>query len=376
MSAPDTAAAVFSAGVICVLYVLFGYPLLLAWRARRSPRPLLRKSQPRSVSVILPVRNGERWIDAKLRSLLALKYPRELMEILVISDGSTDGTTGIARGFQSEGVEVIECPARGKAATLNAGIARARGEILFLTDIRQPVDPDALDRLVACFADPAVGVASGELIILEGNGREEADVGLYWKYEKWIRRRQSLVDSVIGATGAIYAMRRELAVALPEDTLLDDVHLPLAAFFRGYRVVFEETALAFDNPAALEAEFRRKVRTLAGNYQLLVRFPQLLGPANRMWFHFVSHKLGRLMLPFALLAVAASSFWLPGFWKWPALAGQTLFYWLAAADRTVGDRSPLKRISSPVRTFVVLMGAALCAVSFFFVPARRLWKSD
>src|SRR5260370_1196685 len=120
---------------------------------------------------------------------------------------------------------------------------------------------------------------------------------------------------MFGATGPFYAIRRELAVPIPPDVLLDDVYLPLAPFFRGYRLVVEESARAFDYPTTLETEFRRKVRTLAGVYQLIRIYPRLLLPGNRMWFHFMSYKVGRLLLPHALILIAACSFFLPHPWR-------------------------------------------------------------
>src|ERR1035437_4486093 len=177
------------------------------WRRR------CRSTWPATVSVILPVYNGERWIAAKLQSILALNYPGELVEILGVSDGSTDASGTIVGGITGRAkIESLAVPKGGKAAALNAALARASGEILFFTDVRQPLHPDSLANLVACFADPQVGVASGELVILDGAGLEEASVGLYWKYEKWIRKQLSRLDSVLGATGCIYAMRRELAL--------------------------------------------------------------------------------------------------------------------------------------------------------------------
>jgi GT2 family glycosyltransferase len=236
------------------------------------------------------------------------------------------------------------------------------------------LEPDSLQNLVACLGDPEVGAASGELIILDGRTREEADIGLYWRYEKWIRSRLSAIDSVIGASGCIYAMRRELAVPLPPDTLLDDVYLPLAAFFKGYRIILDPSAKAFDYPAALNVEFRRKVRTLAGNHQLLTAWPALLGPSNRMWFHFLSHKVARLFLPYVLVIMAISSLGLPGMWATLAVGVQVAFYALAAADLRVPQTWRLKRLSSLARTFVILMAAAACAISIIFRPGRALWK--
>lgn len=357
-----------------ILYVLFGYPLLLAWRARLKGRPVRCEAAFPTVTLILAVYNGERWIRAKLQSILQLEYARELLRVIVVSDGSDDGTEAIVREFPE--VQLLRVPRGGKALALNAGIARAQGEILFFTDVRQKLAPDSLARLVSCFADPSVGVVSGELIIREGDSSAEASVGLYWRYEKWIRKCLSQLDSILGATGCIYAMRRELARPMPPDTLLDDMYLPLGAFFQGYRVVMQESAKAFDVPTALDTEFRRKVRTLAGVYQVMRFFPRLLWFSNRMLLHFVSHKLARLLLPFAFLVVAASSLALPAPWRLVALAGQGVFYGLAVIDPWIPERFPLKRLSSVVRTFVVLLAAALWAVSIFFLPSGKFWTTS
>ena len=368
------ATVLFLLGAAFVLYVLFGYPLLLAIRARLFAKPVQKRPQEKTVSIILPVRNGEPWIRAKLRSILDLQYPRELLQILVVSDGSTDATENIVNELQAEGVELIRLAAGGKAAALNAGMERATGEILFFTDVRQPLDPSSLRDLVSCFADPEVGAVSGKLIIADSENREQDLSGIYWRYEKWIRRRLSRIDSVTGSTGCIHAIRRSLARPLPPDILLDDVYVPLSAFFSGYRVVWESKAKAFDVPASLRIEFRRKLRTQAGLYQLLGVYPQLLSRRNRMWFDFASHKLARLLLPYALLVIAVTSLGLPGQWASLAVATQVIFYGLAVADLVIPATSRLKRISSPARAFVVMMAAVLCAASILFVPATSFWK--
>ena len=361
----------FVLGAAFILYVLVGYPLWIAVWSRFWPHPPRKEFQPRSVSILLPVHNGERWLADKLRSIRELNYPPELIETIVISSASTDGTLAIA---QEHPVQVIELDQSGKARALNAGLSVAHGEILFLTDVRQALGPDSLRSLVANFADPRVGAVSGELVILDGTTREEASVGLYWKYEKRIRAAQSRIDSIPGATGAIYAMRRELARPMPAGTLLDDVYLPLCAYFQGYRLTWEPAAKAFDFPTSLATEFSRKVRTLAGVYQIIGTFPRLLLPTHRLWIHFISHKLARLLLPYALIAVFIASFTLPAPWNYCSLAGQAALYGIAALDRFLPDRSPLKRISSPASTFVVLMAAAFCAASILFVSPEKLWK--
>jgi cellulose synthase/poly-beta-1,6-N-acetylglucosamine synthase-like glycosyltransferase len=367
--------SVFFASVAFSLYTLVGYPIVLAFLARFRSRPVRREYTPKTVSVLLPVRNGERWLRAKLESLLALDYPPELVEILVISDGSTDGTEAIACEFAPcVRVHLLRVAGGGKAVALNAGLERARGELLFLTDVRQALEPKSLRNLVSCFADPLVGAASGELVIRDGTTQEEVSVGLYWKYELWLRKRESGIDSVMGATGCIYAMRRELAPPLPQGTLVDDMFLPLAAFFRGYRIILDDTAKAFDYPTALDTEFRRKVRTQAGIYQIVRLYPQLLTKRNRMWLAFVSHKLARLVLPFALLLAAGTSFALDAPWRLAVLLAQGLFYGTALVDPLVPEGLPVKRLSAPARSFVVLLAAAFCAVFVLFRPAEEVWK--
>jgi poly-beta-1,6-N-acetyl-D-glucosamine synthase len=366
-----TVAFLISAGFAA--YTLAGYPMLLAAAARFRRRPVEKRFEPKNVTILLPVRNGERWLRAKLESLLALRYPAELMQIVVVSDGSTDGTDEIACQYAGR-IEFLRTQGGGKAVALNAGLERARGEILFLTDVRQPLDPDCLKHLVACFADPSVGVVSGELVIREGLTRAEASVGLYWKYEKWLRKLEGRIDSVMGATGCIYAMRRELAGPLPPGTLVDDMFLPLTAFFKGYRVILDDAAMAFDYPTALDAEFRRKVRTQAGVYQIIGLFPQLLLPRNRMWLAFVSHKLARLFLPFALIVAAVTSFYLNDPWRSIAIAAQAAFYAAALVDLWVPDGAAIKSLSATARSFVVLMAAVLCAALVLVRPAGEIWK--
>jgi biofilm PGA synthesis N-glycosyltransferase PgaC len=366
--------AVFISSVACLLYIILGYPIILAGLARYCSRPVRKASGYKTVSVLIAVHNGESFINNKLHSILALKYPRELMQILVISDGSSDSTDDVVAEFASAGIELIRTPYSGKCAALNAGIVRARGEILFLTDVRQLIEPESLEHLISCFADPSVGVVSGELSIRPGYSRQEADIGLYWHFETWIRDKLSRIDSMFGATGPIYAMRRVLAVPIPQDILLDDVYLPMAAFLAGYLQVVESKARALDYPMRRDSEFRRKVRTLAGNYQILRYYPQLLGLNNRMWFHYMSYKIGRLALPHVLLLILVSTFFLHKPFRWPIIIAQGIFYALAALDPVVCDAWRLKRLSSPIRTFVVMMTASLVALRVFFVPPRSLWR--
>ena len=370
----SAAVLVLVCSALLIAYVLAGYPLILALYARLFAKSIHKKAIAKKVSIVVPVRNGARWVEAKIDSLLASGYPAELIDILIVSDGSTDGTNELVERYPDGRVRLLSLPGGGKATAVNRGIESVAGDIIVLTDVRQQFAPDAIERLMACFADASVGVVTGELMIRQGASREEYNTGLYWRYEKWIRRNLNRIDAMLGATGSIYAIRRELVSPIPHDILLDDVYLPFAAGFRGYRIYFEESAKAYDVPTSLQSEFWRKVRTQAGVYQIVMRFPGLLWPGNRRFLHFVSHKLGRLLLPFALLAVLASSFGMPPPWRALLLAGQALFYGLALLDPVIPERFAGKRIAAVIRAFVVLVTAALFAVAVFFLPAQKLWR--
>jgi cellulose synthase/poly-beta-1,6-N-acetylglucosamine synthase-like glycosyltransferase len=372
---PSISTLLFVLAAALMLYFLAGYPLLLAFYPwRNAPAVAKDPAQIRSVTVLLPVYNGEAFLRAKLESILALDYPKELLEVLVISDASTDASDAIAGEFASSGVRLLRVPKGGKAAALNAGIDQARGEILFFTDVRQKLAPDSLRHLVACLADPTVGSVTGELHIVTGDRQEEADMGLYWRYEVWARTQMTKIDSIFGATGCIYAMPRALVRPIPPDTLGDDAAFPLGAFFQGYRMILDSEAKAYDLASPLGSEFERRTRTLAGLWQNLVRWPELLGVQDRMWLHFMSHKVGRLLLPWLALVALVSALWLPLPWRIAVLAAAGFFLALAAFDASLPQGSALKRITSPARTVLVMLAASFCSISVFLVSPQRLWK--
>jgi cellulose synthase/poly-beta-1,6-N-acetylglucosamine synthase-like glycosyltransferase len=257
----------------------------------------------------------------------------------------------------------------------SSDLQQATGEVLFFTDVRQILEPGSLRHLTSYFADPAVGAVSGELVISNGRTQAEANTGTYWKYEKWIRHCQSLIDSVDGASGCIFAMRRSLATPLPANTILDDVYLPSTVLMRGYRVLWTDGAKAFDYPTKLDVEYGRKVRTQAGIYQMLLFCPALLNPfRNPIWFHFCSHRLGRLLLPFCMIGIFAGTFGLPPGWMLLPLTCQAFFYLLAASDVYIPEGRLAKRVTSVARTCIVLVAAAFCACSILVKPQKNFWK--
>jgi hypothetical protein len=340
---PRMSAVVFWMALLVLGYVCVGYPVLARIRAVVRPRTRHRAAIEPSVTVIVSAYNEAERIDRRLRNLLSLDYPSDRLEIILASDGSTDDTAERARAFEPEGVVVAEFRnRRGKPALLNALVPRAKGDIVVFADARQRFDRMALRALVSNFADPGVGVVSGHLIMAAGTDAEIGAEGaaMYWQYEKLIRSTESKSGSTVGATGAIYAIRRSLFEPVPVDTILDDVVIPVRIARRGYQVVFEPDAKAFDvAPPTAQGELVRKTRTIGGTFQLFARERWLLNPrVNPLWFETVSHKALRLALPVLLAALFVSNMALLDWWPYQlTMAGQVTFY--AAAIAGCGHRN-------------------------------------
>lgn len=373
----NAAAWIFCCCLAWVLWVIAGYPLWLALRAKFFGRPPRSGPFAPAITAIIPVHNGVRFLSAKLESVLSSDYPPDKLSILILSDGSDDGTDDLASEFTGrfpDRIRLLKLPRAGKAATLNVALGEVSSDVLLFTDVRQRLDPACVRLLAETMHDPQVGVVSGDLLILAGKSVEEANVGLYRRYESWIRKNLSSTDSLLGATGSIYAIRRQLTRPLPEDCILDDVWLPMQAVLAGYRSVWNGRAVAWDFPTGLKEEFVRKVRTQAGVFQLLWQLPRVLSPRNRLCWPFCVLKFGRLLMPEILLLCFLVSFWLPVPLCWFILAGQLLFYALAMLDVFVPENSLFKRATTPIRAFVVLLTAALFSVSIFFRTPDRLWR--
>jgi biofilm PGA synthesis N-glycosyltransferase PgaC len=363
----------FWLSVIFIGYVYVGYPMLLAVWARLAPKPwkIGGPADPRpGVSILLAARNEAAYLRARIDNLLSLDYPAELRQIIVVSDGSTDDTAEVLQSFSRQ-IEFVAIPASGKAAALNAAVLLTRHDVLVFADARQVFAPDALEKLTAPLIDPRVGGVTGQLVlgcetqavrrtladrrtsderspIRAGvpvtNRRRSAErrladastigdgLGLYWRYEKALRGFESAVGSTLGASGCIYALRRSLWRPLPSQAILDDVLAPMRAVLAGSRMVFAEGAIAFDRTSAdAAAELKRKIRTLSGNVQILGFEPRLLVPfVNPVWLQYFSHKIARLLVPYALVAALAANIALAETHVFYALmlAGQCIFYLL------------------------------------------------
>jgi len=370
---------VFWGAAALIVYTYVGYASLLWLRARLFPWPVVRALQEPQISIVMVVRNEERVLNSKLRNLLDLDYPPERCQIVVVSDGSTDRTDAILREQADDPrVQVLMNQlSRGKACGLNDAISMAVGDVVVFTDARQKIESGAIRLLVESFADPTVGCVSGALML--GNpesGEAGKGMGLYWRIEKKIRELESESGSVIGATGALYAVRRELLSEVPKGTILDDVYIPMQVVRQGKRVIFDGRARAWDSPdLGGELEFARKVRTLSGNYQLVQLAPWLLSRENPVLGRFVSHKLLRLTVPFALAAMLGASMFLRAPLYRAALAFQLAFYVLAIMALLRLPRLGLvARAADAAGTFVLLNTAAVVAFANFVAGRKAAWS--
>jgi biofilm PGA synthesis N-glycosyltransferase PgaC len=377
----SVAEGLFWCCVSLLLYIYFGYPALIGFLMLFRSRPAIRQEGCPHASIVVVAHNEGERIEQRISNLLALDYPAERLEILLASDGSTDDTAARARCYASDRLRVMEFESRrGKAAVLNEVIPQARADIVVLADARQRFAPGVLRALLRRFSDPEVGAVSGELI-LESDSRVNGvgeGVGFYWRYEKFIRATESRLDSTVGATGAIYAIRKSLFESIAEDTLLDDVLIPMQIARRGYRVLLEREALAYDRAApSASVELTRKVRTIAGNFQLFASHPWLLNPfQNRLWFQTWSHKLLRLLSPFALLGAFGANLLLldQAPYRW-SLELQAAFYGAALAGFGRRNAAGTPTLLSVPYGFCFLNWAtALAFVRFTSGQQRVTWE--
>jgi poly-beta-1,6-N-acetyl-D-glucosamine synthase len=359
-----------------ILYTYIGYPILIGVLARLRPLKVAEDaSYLPKVTACIPVYNAASYLRAKVESLLALDYPKDKLEILLYSDGSTDDTDAAAKELAALDPRIKPMRSderRGKPIGVNRMLEAATGSVLLMTDVRQPLVPGALRALVRKLADPSVACVSGNLVL-----KGSAGAGAYWRYENWIRKQEATFRGMVGVTGPIYAIHKADMSPMPEGVILDDMWVPMRLRLEGRRVLFAEDAKAFDDAFGDKREYGRKVRTLAGNYQLFALLPALLVPfRNPSWFEVFSHKLLRLVCPWALVALLVASAFgaitpaaetplvIYGFR--PLLAGQMAFYLFAMFGELGG------RLGSLCRTFVVLNSAAVVGLWRFLTGGQKV----
>jgi glycosyltransferase involved in cell wall biosynthesis len=368
----------FWLSLIGTLYTYLGYPLAIYILARLRPRPWKVVPIAPSVSVVLAVHNGAALLPGKVEHLRSLDYPN-LKEIIIVSDGSTDGTAELLGRQRDPRIKLILLKEHvGKAVAVNAGVEKATADVILFVDIRPQIAPGSVQRMMRNFADPKVGCVAGELI-LRHDGHDATSMavgGFYWRYEQWIRKCESTFDSPVGVYGGFYAVRRELAVRQPEGMILDDMFQPLSIIRQGYRSVIDTDACVYDIwPKTAEGEFHRKVRTLAGNFQLFQLAPWTLTLRNRVLFQLISHKLMRLVAPYLMVLMLASALMLSSGSRIYAAVAAAQMLALAVAVAGLRVRIPLlDRVASPASAVLVLNSAAVVGLYKFFATRGPLWK--
>jgi len=366
-----------------VLYTYVGYPVLLgAWRLLRKPQQTVVSDdyQP-LVSVILTVRNEENNIGPKLDDLLNQDYPADRLEIWVASDQSTDGTNDVVRRYQEQHsrVHLVEFTENiGKSVAINRTMPSVNGDIVVMSDVRQRVDPNAIRRMVRHFADPVVGLVGAEMTLVNEQGDACSEcTGLYWKYERSLRRLESELRLLAGVSGAFLAIRKSIFKEIPAGSYCEDVTLALYTRAAQKEVRWESGSRVYEVMRDPGIEFRRKVRTLVGNYQLLTQFwPLYLPWRGKLAFTLISHKLCRLFIPVALAVLLAASAALaashPFFMG--MLIGQTTMYSAGALGLARAEWRRFRLVNA-CGAFCMLNWAALVALFHVFRHGPRIaWR--
>jgi cellulose synthase/poly-beta-1,6-N-acetylglucosamine synthase-like glycosyltransferase len=373
---------IFWISALLVAYAYVGYPLAIyalsrLFGRRRPPTDCDDEQLPR-VSLLIAAYNERSVIGERIENALALDYPRDKLEIVIASDGSSDGTNEIVQCYADQGVVLLPfSPRRGKSVVLNDAVGGLQGEVMMLSDANTMMDPQAARRLVRWFSDPSIGAVCGWLDLYDTRTGRNAD-GLYWRYENFLKRCEGRLDAVLGANGAIYAMRRELFRPIPTDTLIDDLTIPLLAkLYAGCRIVYDHQAVASEETAPdIGAEFRRRARIGAGGFQAIARLWPLLHPRFG-WtaFAFLSHKILRWASPFFLVGMLLSNLLLaaePGYRH--LLLAQIAFYAVA----WTGGRLALQGWAGRLLRLPALFTTVNAALLFGFVrwlrrPQNGVW---
>ena len=366
-----------------VAYCYFVYPILI-WGCsrlfgRRKGADALADGDLPHVTLLIAAHNEERWIKARIENALEQDYPRDKFAVLVASDGSRDATVAIASQFADRGVRVLDFQEnRGKATVLNAGVPEAQSPLVVFSDANTFFEPQATRHLVRWFADPAIGSVCGRLVLTDPMKGGNVD-SLYWKYETFMKKCESRLGALLGANGAIYALRQADYVPIPPETLVDDFMIPLVSKLKNVKaIIYDQEAVAWEEcPPEIADEFRRRTRIGAGGYQAMLRLWPLLSPL-RGWigFSFFSHKVLRWLCPFFLiLALAANLVFLDSYLYLALLAAQVGFYIVSAVGAVFPGRGAVGKLLR-VPTMFTSMNLALLVGFWNWISGhqRGVWQ--
>jgi cellulose synthase/poly-beta-1,6-N-acetylglucosamine synthase-like glycosyltransferase len=370
-----------------LLYTYVGFPVLVLVRGRLRRRPYRSADITPSVSVVVAAHNEAAGIGTKVENLLGLEYPRDLLEVVVASDGSDDGTNGIVAAHIADGrsaaarLRLLELPRCGKAAALTQAVEKARGEILVFSDANSLYASDAIRAIVRPFADPAIGGVAGDQRYLSGEASEGAGERGYWSFDRFLKAEESRAGNVISATGAIYAIRRSLFAEVRPD-VTDDFYVSTGVIEQGRRLVFEPLAVAYEPvSASAGAEFSRKVRVMTRGLRGVVARRRLLNPVRYGFYaiQLLSHKLLRrlMVLPLAMLLVTSALLWDRGVGYRVLTVAQAALYAAGIAGIALGGTRLGRWKPLAVPAFFCLVNAASVVAVWNVLTGRRIerWQT-
>lgn len=363
----------FWLSVTLVFWAYIGYPLFLWLLALVYTRPIRRQDWTPPVTIVITAYNEERRIRQKLENTLALDYPPELLEIIVVSDASTDRTEAIVGEFAPQGVKLLVIAERhGKHYGQGRGIQLAANELVVLTDATTFLADDSVRMIVRSYADPTVGVVSGEDKPNDFDGTSAGE-GAYVRYEMKLRWLENKVGALVGASGCFFSLRKSLTKTWVDD-MSSDFYMPLVARLNGYRAVVDHDALAYYTVLANPGkEFERKVRTVVHGFEVFFLFFQAANPfrtgifAVQLW----SHKMARWLVPVALIVTFCANLflWNAGWFYQATMVAQSLFYGLAL----LGYLVPVLQKSPPVKIplFFVMVNWSILVAWFKYLTGQK-----
>jgi len=377
-------AVTFWVSLLAILYAYVGYPAVL-WLVSRSGTLGGRSGTGQtthlpSVTLIVSAFNEEKVIGEKIKNALSLDYPQELLEIVIVSDGSSDRTCEIALEFANKGIVLRHYEGRiGKTACLNRALPLAAGGIVVFSDANSTYEKSALRALLRPFQDSTVGFVTGWTRYVSGEGTAPNSLGLYSRIELITKELESRLGSCIGADGAIFAIRKELYLPL-KDYDINDFVIPLSINLQGYRGVLQREAICFEKDAGSpKGEFHRQVRITSRTIRAIMNYLQLLNPFRfgLLSFELFSHKMCKFLVPLFMVALLVSNLLLAGSGDFflTALIAQGIFYVSAGAASFVPRRSLLSRLVEAARTFVVVnVAIALAWVKYLQGETYTTWS--
>jgi cellulose synthase/poly-beta-1,6-N-acetylglucosamine synthase-like glycosyltransferase len=380
-NATAVARVLFWASAALLVYVYVGYPLLLSILAAFSRRKAAQPGYLPTISVLIAARNEEASIGRKLQETASLDYPEDKLEIIVLSDGSTDRTDEIVAAHGDPRVRLLRMPERkGKTHAQNQGAGAARGEILVFSDATTIYHPQALRYLAANYRDPSVGAVSGRYQYFDPEQNSPTGSGsiAFWNYENLIKMFQSRIRTITGCCGCIYSVRKSAYSELPAD-IISDLVQPLWVIQKGYRVVFENRALAFEETTQSTAEeFSMRVRVVTRAIRGLLSVPDLLKPWKYPWvaLQLTSHKVLRWLVPLFLIALFVSNAVLAGqpVYRF-VFALQLVFYLFALFSTRVPVHRYFKLLSLPLYFCTLNLAALLSIIAVFRGRKYVVWET-